>query len=216
MWLEYFIRGVVTGFVASVFLGPMAVMCIQRTLSKNQRSGFISGLGVATADTFYASLAFFSLTLIKSFIDSNYTIIAIVGSVIVIFIGFNIFFKNPIVQIRRNRTGKSTLWRDYISVFLLTIANPVGFGIFVILFTAFGIQPAMGELNGAGPLVGVFSGAATFWFGLTFAVNLARKKFRPRHLLWMNRISGSIIVLFGLYAILSAFISNLSFDAFLQ
>ncbi len=216
MWLEYFIRGAVTGFVASVLIGPVAIMCIQRTLSKNQRSGFISGLGAATGDTLYATMAFFSLTLIQSFIESNYTTIAIIGGIIVVAIGFSIFFKNPIMQIRRNRTGKSNLWQDYISIFLLTVANPGCFLIFVTLFAAFGLSSEMGDVNGVGMLVGVFSGAATFWFGLTFTINLIRKKFRPRHLLWMNRISGSIIVLFGLYAILSAFISTFSLDEFMQ
>ncbi len=217
MWLEFFFRGVITGFAASIFIGPVAVMCIQRTLSKNQRSGFVSGLGAATADTLYATLAFFSLSLIESFLMKNATAITVIGGAIVTVIGFSIFFKNPVVQIRRNRTGKSSLWQDYISIFLLTIANPGCFVIFVGLFSAFGLSSEMGEVNGVGMLAGVFAGAAAFWFGLTFAVNLARKKFRPRHLLWMNRISGGIIVLFGLYALITAFIPKLSLDGmFLQ
>lgn len=215
MWLEYFIRGVVTGFVASVFIGPVAVMCIQRTLSKNQRSGFVSGLGAATADTFYATLAFFSLSLIEPFLTRNATAITIIGSLIVISIGFSIFFKNPVVQIRRNRTGKSNLWQDYISIFLFTMANPGCFAIFVGLFSVFGLSSDMGEVNGVGVLAGVLAGAAAFWFGLSVTVNLVRKKFRPRHLLWMNRISGAIIVVIGLLAIISTLIPNLSLDALL-
>ncbi len=177
----------------------------------------MSGLGAATADTFYATLAFFSLALIEPFLKDNATVITVIGSILVILIGVNIFFKNPIVQIRRNRTGKSSLFQDYISIFLLTIANPGCFAIFMALFSAFDLSSEMGEVNGVGMLVGVLSGSVAFWFGLTFLVNLARKKFRPRHFLWMNRISGAIIVLIGLYAIITAFVPQISLsNMFLQ
>lgn len=208
MWFELFFRGLVIGVIATIpSLGPVGVLCIQRTLSKNQKSGFFSGLGSATADTLFATVAFFSLSLVTTFIERNETWIKIVAGVIIIGLGITIFFKNPVVQIRRNRAGRSSLWQDYISTFLVTLANPTYILVFVALFATFGLSSDIGELNGAAMLVGVFAGAAAWWFMITFVVSLFRKKFRPRHLIWMNRIAGGLIVVLGVATILSSLVN---------
>lgn len=212
MWLELFFRGIIIGIVATIpSLGPVGVLCIQRTISKNQKSGFFSGLGAATADTLFAAVAFFSLTLVTTFIERNSMWIKVIGGVTIIILGAVIFFKNAVVQIRRNRAGKSSLWQDFISVFLITLANPTYILVFVALFATFGLSSDIGEFNGAAMLVGVFAGAAGWWFLLTFVVNLFRKKFRPRHLVWMNRIAGALIIVLGAATILSTVI-NLHLD----
>ncbi len=204
MWFELYLRGILIGLTASIPLGPVGVLCIQRTLSKNHKSGFLSGLGAATADTFYATVAFFSLTIVLGFIESHMALLKGIGGLCIMIVGAHIFFSNPIVQIRRNRAGRSNLWQDYLSVFLLTIANPAFILVFVALFAAFGLSvDVVGNLNGSTMIVGVFTGCSAWWFLLTFVVNLFRKKIRPRHLLWMNRISGTLIAILGAVAILS-------------
>ena len=188
------LKGIVIGLVASIPLGPIGVMCIQRTLSKSHRSGFISGLGAATADSLFATVALFSLTVVMSFIE-NYIV------------GMAIFLKNPAVQIRRNRAGKGSLWSDYLSLFFITLANPAFILIFVALFAAWGISyDGIGFTDGMIMILGVLGGASLWWFTLTFCVSLLRKKFRPRHLLWINRVTGAVIVVLGAMAILSIFI----------
>ena len=55
--LYLLLQGMGVGIAASITVGPVAVLCIQRTLSKSRRSGFASGLGVACADTLMAIFA---------------------------------------------------------------------------------------------------------------------------------------------------------------
>lgn len=206
MGIELFITGVVIGLMASIPLGPIGVMCIQRTLSKNQTSGFISGLGAASADLIFAMIAFFSLSFVTSFIENNLNIVKIVGGICVMGVGAMIFLTNPVVQIRKNRAGKSNLWQDFLSLFLITLANPTFILIFVALFAAFGIsKDATQGLNTLAMVLGVGAGGATWWFTLTFVVNLFRNKFRPRHLLWINRIAGTIIVVLGAVTVMLIF-----------
>ena len=141
MGFEVFLKGIVIGLLASIPLGPIGVMCIQRTLSKSQRSGFVSGLGAASADTLFATVALFSLTVVLSFIEDNMVIIKVLGGISVIIVGMTILLKNPVGQIRRNRAGKgSNLWSDYLSVLLITLANPAYILIFVALFAALGVN----------------------------------------------------------------------------
>ena len=208
MGFEVFLKGIVIGLLASLPLGPIGVMCIQRTLSKSQRSGFVSGLGAASADTLFATVALFSLTVVLSFIEDNMVIIKVLGGISVIIVGMTILLKNPVGQIRRNRAGKgSNLWSDYLSVLLITLANPAYILIFVALFAALGVNhEGIPYANGLLMILGVLCGTSLWWFLLTFCISFLRRKFRPRHLLWMNRISGSVIVMLGAAAILSIFI----------
>ena len=207
MWFDVYTQGILIGLVASIPLGPIGLLCIQRTLSKSHRSGFVSGLGAATADSMFATVALFSLTVVMSFIENNMAIIKALGGISVVIVGVTIFLKNPVVQIRRNRAGKGhNLWGDYLSVFFLTLTNPGYILIFVALFAALGISHEGIPLGGGMSMIlGVLCGASLWWFTLTFGVSFLRRKFRPRHLLWMNRISGSVIVVLGAAAILSIF-----------
>ena len=187
MWLDIFLRGILIGLVVSMFsIGPVGVLCIQRTLSKGQRSGFFSGLGAATADTVYATVAFFAIAFVHGFIEQNQLLLKIIGGAFVVVVGLYIFFQNPVVQIRRNRSGKVSLWRDFLSIFLF-------------------------KVPGVAMLVGVLAGAAGWWFLFTFVLNIYRKRFRPRYLLWMNRIAGILIILLGVTAIISS-LFNIHFD----
>lgn len=208
MWIEIFIRGILTGLVVSMFsIGPVGALCIQRTLSKGQRSGFLSGLGAATADTTYAVIAFFALSFVQNFLEQNNLWFKLLGGVCIIAIGIYIFLQNPVVQIRRNRAGKSNLWRDFLSVFLLTIANPAVTLIFVGLFGMFGISNDAGDVNGVAMILGVICGTAGWWFLFTVILNIYSKRLRPRHLLWMNRVMGAFIILLGIVTVLSTILN---------
>lgn len=208
MWFEIFIRGILIGLVISMFsIGPVGALCIQRTLSKGQRAGFISGMGAAMADTTYAIIAFFALSFVQGFFERNDLWFKLFGGIFIIGIGIYIFLQNPVIQIRRNRAGKSNLWRDFLSIFILTIANPAITLVFVGMFAMFGISNDAGDINGLSMILGVIAGATGWWFLLTFILNIYSKRLRPRHLLWMNRIMGGLIILLGIVTFLSSILN---------
>ena len=111
--LYLLLQGVGVGIAASITVGPVAVLCIQRTLSKSRRSGFASGLGVACADTLMAIFAMLFSSILQRSIEANRLILSVVSGIIVVIVGVYIFLQNPVTQIRRNRVGKTTLWRDF-------------------------------------------------------------------------------------------------------
>ncbi len=205
MLLEFLSKGILIGFLASIPMGPVGVICIQRTLSKNFRTGFASALGATLGDLIFAMIAAFFLSFILSFIENYMTIIKGIGGILVIIIGISIYNKNIIMQIRNSRAGRNSLWSDFISMLLLTLSNISFLFVFVALFAAFGIneQSGMKIRDGVSLVSGVGVGSALWWFLLTFTVGLFRKKFRPRHLLWLNKISGALIVLLGAVTIIS-------------
>jgi len=205
--VDFIIKGLIVGFLASVPLGPVGVLCIQRTINKGRISGIFSGMGAATVDAFFALVAAFGLTFIINFIEEQQFYIQLIGGAVLIFLGIRIFKANPIKQIRRQRKKKNKLVEDYISVLLLTLSNPLAVFLFVAAFAGIGIVgPNDGILKSWLIVLGVFGGAMIWWFTLTFLINVFRKKFRLKQLWWINKIAGLIIIVFGIAAMFSIFI----------
>ncbi len=211
--LKLLVRGFCVGIAASITVGPVAVLCIQRTLSKSRRSGIVSGLGVACADTFMAMAAFFFYSMLQSRIEQYNTLLRVVGGIFVVVVGVYIFTQNPVPQIRRNRAGKSSLWQDFVSIFGLTIANFIMVIPYILAFFAV-FKISTGDLTGENSdgllralfiIAGFFGGAAAWWTLLASVINLFRRRFRPRHMLTINHVAGLIIGILGVYTILSTF-----------
>ncbi|MDX9845436.1 MAG: LysE family transporter [Tenuifilaceae bacterium] len=203
MILTLFVKGIIVGLLASIPLGPIGVICIQRTINKGKLSGFLSGMGAASADTVFAAIAGFSLTFIISFIEEKQIIFQAIGGVIVFALGIKIFYTNPIKQLRRHKRKKNSLLEDYLSVLLVTITNPLAVFLFIALFASLGVV-AEGT-NLVLSLVatsGVFIGAILWWYTLTSLVDIFRSRFRLKQLWWINKISGAAIFIIGAVAII--------------
>ena len=211
-----FIGGVMVGCMASMPPGPTAILCLQRNLSKGMRSGVTTGFGIATSDTLYASIAFFSLSFVTGFIESNMLLIKCIAGIFITIFGVNIFLKKPDVQIRRNIAGKDRAdWRDYASGFLLSFANPAYILVHIALIAtvkSMGFYDTEGNaFSNASMILGIFAGCSGWWFVLASIMKLVRKHFRPHHMLWINRISGIVITIIGL-SLLISMISDLQID----
>ena len=204
MSLEFFIKGIIVGFLASIPLGPVGVLCIQRTINKGRISGLISGMGSATVDSLFALVAALGLTYIINFIEEQHFFIQIIGGGVLIFLGAKIFNTNPVKQIRRHRRKKNKLIEDYFSVLFLTLSNPLAVFLFVAAFAGIGLVTSKdNHLKSYVIIVGVFAGATLWWAILSFLIDLFRKRFRLKQLWWINKIAGVIIMIFGLAAMLS-------------
>lgn len=216
MWLMTFIGGLIVGGMASIPPGPTAILCIQRNLSRGIRSGVITGLGIAFCETIYASLAFFSLSLVTGFIEDNMLLIKGIAGVFISIFGINIFLKKVSAQVRRNRgEGDSATWGDFISGFLLCAANPtyilVHVGLIATVKSLGLYDTSEGALSNASMIIGILAGSFGWWFLVASLIKLVRSRFRPRHMFWINRISGIVITLIGL-SLLISMISDLNFN----
>ena len=204
MMTTLFVQGILIGLFVSIPMGPIGVLCIQRTLQQGRLSGFISGLGAAFADTLFAGIAGFGLTMVSDFFQDQRMFIMLIGAVILIFLGCRMFFRNTIKQARAIKYKQTNLLSDFVSVFALTITNPLTIIFYGIVFASFGmVQDNVLSLGII--LTGIFCGAISIWFLLSTFVNLFRKYFRLRVIFYINKIAGIIIVLFGLFAIYNAF-----------
>jgi len=207
MWVEFLFKGLAIGFAASIPLGPVGVLSIQRTINKGRLSGVVSGMGAAFVDTVYATIAVLGLGFIISFIEQHQLYIQIIGGSVLIYLGIRIFRTNPIKQLRRHRKGKSKLIEDFISIVFLTLSNPLGVFLFVAAFAGIGVVSSRADhVSTIFIILGVFLGAFLWWFLLSSLVDLFRAKFRLKQLWWVNKIAGLAIFVFGTIVFISALI----------
>lgn len=201
MWLIPLLKGLMLGFSIAAPVGPIGILCMRRTLTLGRWHGFLSGLGAATADAIYGFIAGFGLTLITSFLLDQKVILQLVGGLFLVYLGVQTFRSKPAAE-AAEATG-DTLFRSYLSTLLLTITNPMTIMSFVGAFAGLGLGDSAdaGFMPAIALVIGVFTGSALWWLLLSWIVGLLRERLKGMAFLWINRISGAMLSVFGLFAI---------------
>jgi len=199
--IHYLIKGLIIGLSIAVPVGPIGVLCIRRTLTQGRMVGFLSGLGAATADALYGAIAGFGLTFLVNFIIGKQIWLRLIGGGLLCILGAMTFLSKPAEQ-GASVEGNS-LWNAYLTTFFLTLTNPMTLLFFVAVFAGLGMGSTGDSYVSAGILVsGVFVGSAAWWLVLCGFTGLLQKLLNLERLRWLNRISGLIILGFGLFALL--------------
>jgi threonine/homoserine/homoserine lactone efflux protein len=202
MNVSFFVRGLLIGLSIAAAVGPMCILCIQRTLYKGRLYGLVSGLGIATADAVYGSIAAFGLTVISTFLISHQVWIRLLGGLFLAYLGIKTILTGPAE--RAASASAHNFPGAYLSTFLLTLTNPTTILSFIAIFAGIGVGAASKSyLSAAIVVCGVFLGSSLWWFLLTGGVSLLRERFTAQWLLWINRISGIVIALFGIFVLFS-------------
>jgi len=202
MNIGLFFKGLGVGFLISTPVGPIGVLCIQRTLNKGRLHGIVSGLGAATADALYGFVAAFGLTFISNFLVKEQMWLRLVGGIFLCYMGVKVFMSK---SKQRTDAGESTSYvRDYFSMFFLTLANPITFFVFAATFAGLGLVNLIEHHIAALLLVaGVFVGAGLWWLMLSGITATFLRKLLYSRPAWLNKISGLIIIVFGLIVLLT-------------
>jgi len=202
MNFELPIRGIATGLIIAAPVGPVNVLCIQRTLGKGWKSGLISGLGAAAADTIYGAIAGFSITLVIDFLLKEQFWIRVLGGFLLIAIGIVYFFRKPIEL--KEKKEEST-HSDFVSTFLLTLTNPTTVLSFIAVLATMGMREQRTVPLTLLLIAGIFVGSMMWWLLLTGIVYRLRRTIKQQTMCWMNRIAGFAIGAFGIINIILGF-----------
>jgi threonine/homoserine/homoserine lactone efflux protein len=196
------LTGIALGFSIAAPVGPIGVLCIRRTLAEGRRFGLVSGLGAATADAIYGAIAGFGLTFVSTFLVNQQDWLRAAGGLFLCYLGIRTFLSKAASQAAE--APQRNLWAAYGSTFFLTLTNPMTILSFAAIFAGFDLAGKNSSYASAAALVGgVFLGSALWWLSLSTGIGLLRKKFSPGGLVWINRLSGAIITIFGLLALFS-------------
>jgi threonine/homoserine/homoserine lactone efflux protein len=194
------LKGIILGFSVAAPIGPVSVSVIRRTLSSGSKFGFLSGLGATTAVTIYSLIAALSLTIVTNLLLSQQFLLRLVGGIFLCYLGVKIYLSKP-AEKGANIEGES-LFRSYLAVLFLTITNPIAILTFTAMFAGLGLaQEGVNYISSLQVVFGVSIGSATWWLILSNGVNLLKDRLNTKVLTWINRISGIIVLIFGLIAL---------------
>lgn len=202
--LEIVVKGMIIGIVASAPMGPVGVLCIQRTLNKGRAYGFVTGTGAALSDILYALLTGYGLSFIYDIISNQSTLfwLQIVGASIMFIFGLHTFRTNPMKNTRNVSRNKSSLLQNGITGFFITLSNPTIILLFLGLFTPLNFmlpeQPFFMQCIG---YLSIFGGAMLWWFFITYVVSKLRVRFDVRGIRVINRVIGVAVMLGSLIGI---------------
>jgi threonine/homoserine/homoserine lactone efflux protein len=202
---SYLPRGIVIGLSVAAPIGPMALLCIRRTLAHGRVVGLVSGVGVATADAVYGAVAAFGLTSISSFLVDIQDTVRLGGGFFLCYLGWSIVRSQATEVIATADPRASDHAAAFVSTFGLTLTNPATVLTFAAIFSGFGVAAeGAGSGSAAALVAGVFAGSALWWLVLTTGTGKLRFWLTPARLTVINRTCGSAILVFGVLAILSA------------
>jgi threonine/homoserine/homoserine lactone efflux protein len=207
MDISFYLRGLIIGFSIAAPVGPIGILAIRRTLAIGWGAGLLTGLGAATADAIYGGIAGFGLTAVSGFLIGSAFWLRLIGGMFLCYLGIKTMLIPAAIpsasELAKNRLTKNLAHLSmYASTVFLTLTNPMTILSFAAVFVGLGLATAGSDYLTAAILVaGVFSGSAAWWLLLSSGATLLRSRLPLHRLSWLNRISGAILLTFGIIAL---------------
>ncbi|MDD5825767.1 MAG: LysE family transporter [Prevotellaceae bacterium] len=195
--LNFIFKGMLIGLIASAPMGPVGVLCVQRTLNKGRWYGFITGIGAALSDMIYAAITGYGMSYVMDVLSNQQTrmYLQIVGSIMLLAFGVYTYKSDPTKKIHRSGNGKGTLFHNGMTAFLVTFSNPLIIFLFVACFAQFAFVMPDHPFEMLVGFASIVFGALLWWFGLTWLIDKIRGKFDDNGIKLINQVIGSIVVL---------------------
>ena len=201
MHIGLFFKGMMTGLIVAPPIGPVALVCVQRTLSRGRIHGIISGLGAATADAILAFVVATGLAFVSSFLTEEQFWLRLVGSILICAIGVKVVLSKPLKKDNVTAGGKHIA--NFASGFMLTVVNPSTFLVITALFAGFGMAKQVTYQTSIALLViGVFTGSLLSWFILCTAAEKVLGMSGHKRLALLIKATGTILVVWGTFMLL--------------
>ncbi len=205
MYINLLLKGFGAGLVVAIPIGPVGLLCTQRILASGRMHGLVSGLGAATADVIYCFIVALGLTIVSEFLIGSQMWFRLFAGVFFCLLG------TRAILTKHAKKGaiadKLCHFNNYISILLLTLANPMPILIFAGVFAGFGIVGSNSVWSDAIPLVaGVFLGSMFWWVLLSASVGVFHKKLSENTLVLTSRVFGGILTALGIAAIIIALV----------
>lgn len=198
--LGFLIQGFLIGLSIAAPVGPIGILCINRTLSNGLWVGLCSGLGAAVADAVYGCIAGFGLASVSSFLMTYENPIRLAGGLFLAYLGIRTMIAKT--NSATETHSVSTLWQNFASTFFLTLANPATILSFIAIYASLGVVEAgVQYLEAFTIILGVFLGSLCWWCILSTSIHIIHHKLSNTALGWINRLSAFILISFGLFAL---------------
>lgn len=196
-------KGMLIGMIASAPMGPVGVLCVQRTLNKGRWYGLVTGLGASVSDIIYAGITGFGMAFVMDFIsnEQNKFYLQIIGSLLLLAFGVYTWRSDPTKNIHQSGQKKGSLWYNTWTAFLVTFSNPLIIFLFMALFAQFAFVIPDRPFEMFVGFASIFGGALLWWYGLSWLVDKVRTFFDNQGIRIINQIIGSAVIIFSVVSL---------------
>ena len=199
-------KGFIIGVVVSAPLGPVGVLCIQRTLNKGRWYGFVTGLGASLSDIAYALITGYGMSFVFDYVNKNIFYLQLFGSILLLAFGIYTFRSNPVQSIRPVSVNRGSYLHNFITAFVVTLSNPLIIFLFIALYNMLTFVIPGNFLGQCVGYISIVGGAMLWWLGLTYVINRMKQNFGVRGILRLNRTIGTIVLIASVvYAVMTLF-----------
>jgi threonine/homoserine/homoserine lactone efflux protein len=202
--LDIILKGILIGICASAPMGPVGVLCVQRTLNKGRWYGFATGIGAAASDLIYALITGLGMSFVMDLITNqqNKFFLQITGSILLLGFGIYCWRTNPTKNMHISGYKKGSLTHNAVTAFFVTFSNPLIIFLFLALFAQLAFVIPNHPFEMCIGFLSIVAGAMLWWYGLTWLINSIREKFDNNGIVIINKIIGSLVIVFSLAALI--------------
>lgn len=202
--LNTILKGVIIGILASAPMGPVGILCVQRTINKGRWYGFVTGIGATASDLIYALITGVGMTFVMDLINDASTrfFLQITGSLMLLGFGIYSFRSNPTKNMHQSSKTKGTLTHNLITAFLVTLSNPLIILLFMAVFAQLAFIIPDHPIEMAIGYISIMGGALLWWYGLSWLIDKIRSKFEDYGIIIINKIIGSLVILFSVIVLI--------------
>lgn len=195
--LNFIFKGMLIGVIASAPMGPVGVLCVQRTLNKGRWYGFVTGVGAALSDIIYAAIAGYGMSFVMDIINNQQTrfYLQIAGSVMLLAFGLYTYRTDPTRKMHRSGSNKGTLLHNGVTAFFVTFSNPLIILLFLAAYAQFAFVLPDHNFEMCVGFLSIVGGALLWWYGLTWLVDKIRGKFDTNGIRLINQVIGAVVVI---------------------
>ena len=212
--LDLIFKGILIGIIASAPMGPVGVLCIQRTLNKGRWYGFVTGIGACVSDIFYALITGLGMSFIMDIINQGHNkfMLQISGSIMLMAFGIYCYRSNPTKKIHISNNGRGTLVQNGITAFFVTFSNPLIIFLFMACYAQLAFVVPNHPLEMCAGYLSIVLGAMLWWFGLTWLVDKIRGIFDNSGIIIINRVNGSIVIIISFIVLIGTVFNLYTFS----
>jgi threonine/homoserine/homoserine lactone efflux protein len=199
--LPLFLKSTLIGLSIAAPVGPIGLLCIQRTLDHGSRVGVATGMGAAVADALYGAIGAFGVTAVIVLLTEARPWLALGGAVFLLWLAWSAWRGSESAPAAVAKGGVRG-WHAFGGTFVLTLSNPATILSFIAVFSSLA-GGMTATVSPAWMIAGVFLGSAAWWFMLVGIVGRLRERLKSAHLRWIRRGSALLLAGFAVYQLAS-------------
>lgn len=195
--LDFIFKGMLIGIIASAPMGPVGVLCVQRTLNKGRWYGFVTGVGAALSDIVYAGIAGYGMSYVMDFVNNQQYRwwLQLAGSLMLLGFGVYTYRSDPTKNMHQSGNAKGTMTHNAVTAFLVTFSNPLIIFLFLATYAQFAFVLPDHPFEMFVGFLSIVAGALLWWFGLTWLVDKIRGKFDAYGIKLINQVIGAVVII---------------------